>query len=550
MASSEFGGLTSPQLGFLPTPSSATSNRNAPGSVATPMVSRANLGATTELSRNHEPSGQNIDNEGGPQIWGTDVDTDAVRRQFQDFISTWVPNYEQFGNLESNLGIDPTKALYTQYLQKITLTYKPFLDLDGQHLRDYNFDLYRQLIFYPEEIIPIFDEVSNQIFFSTIATHETILAHQIQVRPFNTENVKNMRAMNPSDIDKLISVTGMVVRTSPVNPDMAQAFFKCEACNFTVEVDVYKGRINEPNICAHCKASKTMVLIHNRSRYTTRQLWKVQESPDDMPPGQTPHSMTMQAFDSLVDAAQPGDRVTVTGIYRAQQIREAPRARVVKSVCRTFLDVVHCVKANKGKLTEKQRENAEDDMTEQAGCTLSDDRIRELKNLAGMKNTYERMAEQIAPAIWENSDIKKGLLLQLVGASKKELSKAGRQDFRADLHILLCGDPGTSKSQLLQFVYKMVPRGQYTSGKGSSAVGLTAYVMRDPDTREMLLQPGALVLADNGVCCIDEFDKMSDTTRSILHEVMEQQTLSIAKAGIICRLRARWGRIVQQIYSL
>ncbi|KAI1902000.1 hypothetical protein AGOR_G00040210 [Albula goreensis] len=335
------------------TPSSRMEGTPRSGVRGTPARQRADLGSvrkTRQVDLHSEPpSGGDVGSEqpAGQKlvIWGTDVNVGACKEKFQRFLQRFTdPNSRE----DENAGLDLNEPLYMQKLEEINIVGEPVLNVNCGDLQTFDGDLYRQLISYPQEVIPTFDMAVNELFFERFP--DSILEHQIQVRPYNALKTRNMRSLNPEDIDQLITISGMVIRTSQLIPEMQEAFFRCQVCAFTMRVEVDRGRIAEPAVCRSCNTTHSMALIHNRSIFSDKQMIKLQESPEDMPAGQTPHTTVIYAHNDLVDKVQPGDRVNITGIYRAVPMRVNPRQSNVKSVYKTHIDAIHFRKTDQKRL--------------------------------------------------------------------------------------------------------------------------------------------------------------------------------------------------------
>ncbi|KAF2445390.1 DNA replication licensing factor mcm4 [Karstenula rhodostoma CBS 690.94] len=538
-------------------------------------------------------------------IWGTNISIADALSAMKDFLFNFQRKYRLIhdGELAEGASLpadDPAMAReYIEMMKAMLEMGVTPLNLDARNLKAYppTRKLWHQLQAFPSEIIPIMDTAIKDAMIELAERRMAELRVQLsqaqrgpdrghtssslppmlssdaptpgapspggaaleipdlvrevdqktyRVRPFGLDKSVNLRDLNPGDMDKLVSVKGLVIRATPVIPDMKDAFFKCSVCNHTVRVDIDRGKITEPTRCPRpvCESSNSMQIVHNRSGFADKQVIKLQETPDSVPDGQTPHSVSLCVYDELVDVCKAGDRVEITGVFKSDQVRINPRQRSVKNIFKTYVDVLHIQKVDKRRMGIDVSTIEEELAEHVAGSAeetrkVSEEEEAKIKATAARPDIYELLSRSLAPSIYEMDDVKKGILLQLFGGTNKSFDKGGSPKYRGDINVLLCGDPSTAKSQILQYVHRIAPRGVYTSGKGSSAVGLTAYITRDPETRQLVLESGALVLSDGGVCCIDEFDKMSDSTRSVLHEVMEQQTVSIAKAGIITTLNAR-----------
>ncbi|KAG2467974.1 MCM7B factor, partial [Polypterus senegalus] len=353
---------------------------------------------------------------------------------------------------------------------------------------------------------------------------ELMRRFEVYFKPPSTLKPRVVRDVKADSIGKLVTVRGIVTRATEVKPMMVVATYTCDQCGAETYQPIQSPSFMPLIMCPsqECVTNKSggRLYIQTRgSKFIKFQEIKIQEHSDQVPVGNIPRSMTIFARGENTRLAQPGDHVAVSGVF-LPLLKTGFRQAVQGLLSETYLEAHRIIMMNK---TEDDELGMEE---------LGEEELRQITE----EDFYEKLASSIAPEIYGHEDVKKALLLLLVGGVDQ--SPKGMK-IRGNINICLMGDPGVAKSQLLSYIDRLAPRSQYTTGRGSSGVGLTAAVMKDPITNEMTLEGGALVLADQGICCIDEFDKMMDSDRTAIHEVMEQQTISIAKAGIMTSLNAR-----------
>ena len=380
------------------------------------------------------------------------------------------------------------------------------LTVDYNVLEIFDPDLADLLIEKPEEVIE-----AAQMAIKNI--DPLVKDADINIRFANLSNVIPLKTLLSKYIGTFVSADGIVRKTDEIRPRIETGVFECRGCMRLHEVEQSSGnRIIEPSLCSEC-GGRSFRLLQEESKYIDTQTARMQEPLENLSGGTEPKQMLMVLEDDLVDRLNPGDKVRITGTLKT--FREERSGKF-----KNYIYVNHI-------------EPLEQEFEE---LQLSEEDEEKIIELSKDPHIYDKIIKSTAPSIRGYRDVKEAIALQLFGGAAKQLEDETK--LRGDIHILIVGDPGIGKSQILKYVSRLAPRSIYTSGKGTTGAGLTAAAVRD-ELGGWSLEAGALVLGDQGNVCVDELDKMRSEDRSALHEALEQQTVSIAKAGIMATLNSR-----------
>lgn len=395
------------------------------------------------------------------------------------------------------------------------------LDVTYSHLADSKAILALFLATSPAEMLKIFDIVAMEATELHYPNYSQI--HQeIHVRIVGFPNHLNIRDLRENNLNQLIKVSGVVTRRTGVFPQLKYVKFDCLHCGVVLGPFIQDANSEvKISFCTNCQSKGPFKINSEKTLYRNFQRITLQESPGTVPAGRLPRHREVILLSDLVDSAKPGEEVDITGIYKNNYDGNLN----VKNGFPVFATIIE---ANSIKRKEGSYEGS---------SNWNEEEEREFRKLSQEKGIIDKIISSMAPSIYGHKDIKTAVACSLFGGVAKNVN--GKHSIRGDINILLLGDPGTAKSQILKYAEKTSSRAVFATGQGASAVGLTASVRKDPITREWTLEGGALVLADKGTCLIDEFDKMNDQDRTSIHEAMEQQSISVSKAGIVTTLQAR-----------